>query len=53
LIAQLRDSGAVEIARMQAAEVARRARAALKPVADSPAKQTLLDLVDLVMERDN
>lgn len=53
MIAQLRDSGAVEIARMQAAEVARRSRVALEPVADSPAKQTLLELVDLVMDRDN
>ncbi len=52
MIAQLRDSGAVEIARMQAAEVARRARAALEPLPDSPAKETLLALVDLVMDRD-
>ena len=52
MIAQLRDSGAVELARMQAAEVARRARAALVPLPDSPAKETLLALVDLVMNRD-
>ena len=52
MISQLRDSGAVEIARMQAAEVARRARVALEPVTDSPAKQALLALVDLVMDRD-
>lgn len=53
MITQLRDSGAVEIARMQAAEVANRARTALELVPDSPAKQTLLDLVDLVMDRDS
>ncbi len=52
MIAQLRDSGAVEIARMQAAEVARRARAALEPVAESPAKEELLMLVGAVTDRD-
>ncbi len=52
MIAQLRDSGAVEIARMQAVEVANRARAALDPVAESPAKEALLTLVDMVMDRD-
>ncbi len=52
MIAQLRESGAVEIARMQAAEVARRARVALEPIAESPAQMELLTLVDLVMDRD-
>ncbi len=52
MIAQLRDSGAVEIARMQAVEVANRARTALDLVAESPAKEALLTLVDMVMDRD-
>lgn len=53
LMAKLRDSGAVEVARLQAHEMGDRARAALEPVPDSVYKQEMLDLVDLVLERDN
>ena len=52
LISRLRDSGAVEIARMQAVEIAGRARAALVQVPDSPARQALYDLVDAVINRE-
>jgi octaprenyl-diphosphate synthase len=52
MLHDLRESGAVEIARMQAREVANRARAALDHLPDSEAREMLYDLVDLVMERD-
>jgi geranylgeranyl pyrophosphate synthase len=52
MLHDLRESGAVEIARMQANEVANRARAALTQIPDSEAREMLYDLVDLVMERD-
>ena len=52
LMSRLRDSGAVEIARMQAVEIAGRARAALVQVPDSPARQALYDLVDAVINRE-
>jgi octaprenyl-diphosphate synthase len=52
MLHDLRESGAVEIARMQANEVANRARAALTQLPDSEAREMLYDLVDLVMERD-
>lgn len=52
LMNKLRESGAVEIARLQAQELAQRAREALTPVPDSPARDQLLNLVDLVLERD-
>lgn len=53
LMAKLRDSGAVEVARMQAREMGERARTALAPVPDSEYKQEMLDLIDLVLDRDN
>lgn len=53
LMAKLRDSGAVEVARLQAREIAQRARNALIPVPDSAYKQEMLDLIDLVLDRDN
>jgi octaprenyl-diphosphate synthase len=52
MLHDLRESGAVEIARMQANEVANRARAALTQLPDSEAREMLYDLVDLVMDRD-
>lgn len=52
MMARLRDSGAVEIARMQAREIADRARAALVHVPDSPYRQALYEVVDMVIERD-
>ncbi|MEM7335286.1 MAG: polyprenyl synthetase family protein [Chloroflexota bacterium] len=53
LMAKLRDSGAVEVARLQAHEMGERARQALVPVPDSIYKQDMLDLIDLVLDRDN
>lgn len=53
LMAKLRDSGAVEVARMQAQEMANRARIALDPVPDSIYKQEMLDIIDSVLDRDN
>ncbi len=52
MMANLRESGAVEIARMQAHEVARRARQALTRVPPSPARDELDDLIDVVLNRD-
>lgn len=52
MMARLRESGAVEIARLQALEMATRARAALAVVPPSPARDELDALVDLVLERD-
>lgn len=52
MMARLRESGAVEIARLQALEIADRARAALQDVPDSPIRQELYTLVDLVVNRD-
>lgn len=52
LMSRLRDSGAVEIARLQAVEIAGRARAALTQVPESPARQALYDLVDAVINRE-
>ncbi len=52
MMARLRESGAVEIARLQALEIAERARAALVNVPDSPTRQELYTLVDLVVNRD-
>jgi octaprenyl-diphosphate synthase len=52
MLHDLRESGAVEIARMQAREVANRARTALEQLPDSEAREMLYELVDLVMERD-
>lgn len=52
MLARLRESGAVEIARLQAVETAQRARAALDRIPLSPAKTELATLVDLVLERE-
>ena len=52
LMAALRDSGAVEVARMQAREMASRARTALHKVAPSPARDEMERMIDLVLERD-
>ena len=52
MMANLRESGAVEIARMQAHEMAERARQALQPVAPSAARTELADLIELVINRD-
>jgi geranylgeranyl pyrophosphate synthase len=52
MMARLRESGAVEVARMQAQEIARRARKALEQLSPSPARDELRILVDLVVDRD-
>jgi octaprenyl-diphosphate synthase len=52
MMARLRDSGAVEVARMQAFELADRARQVLELLPPSPARQELADLVDEVVNRD-
>lgn len=52
MMARLRSSGAVEVARLQAQEMAQRARAALADIPPSPARDELDRLVTLVMERD-
>jgi geranylgeranyl pyrophosphate synthase len=52
MLARLRESGAVDIARLQAVETAQRARAALSRVPPSPASTELATLVDLVLERE-
>jgi octaprenyl-diphosphate synthase len=52
LMARLRESGAVEVARMQAVETAARARAALERVPDSPYRAELLNLVEYVLNRE-
>lgn len=52
LMARLRESGAMELARLQALEIAERARAALINVPESPARQALVELVDSVVNRD-
>jgi geranylgeranyl pyrophosphate synthase len=51
MMAQLRESGAVEIARLQAQETAARARAALDELPDSEVRDEMLELVELVLER--
>ncbi len=52
MMTNLRESGAVEIARLQAHEVARRARQALTRVPPSPARDELDDLINAVLDRD-
>lgn len=52
MMARLRESGAVEVARMQADELARRARQALDLLPASPAREELEALVDLVVNRE-
>jgi octaprenyl-diphosphate synthase len=51
MMANLRDSGALEIARLQAEETGQRARNALKLVPPSAARDELADLIDLVLYR--
>ncbi len=53
MMANLRESGAVEIARMQAKEMGRRAQNALNTVPPSPARTELFSLVDTVLKRHN
>jgi len=53
LMASLRESGAVEIARLQAEEMAGRAQEALDELPDSIARDEMLNLVTLVLERQN
>lgn len=53
MMAQLRESGAVEIARMQAAEMGRRARRALHRVPPSPVRDEMEGLIDSVLDRDH
>ncbi|MFO7662057.1 MAG: polyprenyl synthetase family protein [Chloroflexota bacterium] len=52
MMSKLRNSGAIELARLQAREVAERARNALSIVPPSPARDGLEDLIDLVLDRD-
>lgn len=51
LMATLRDSGALEIARLQAQQTADRARKALEDIPASAARSELLALIDLVLSR--
>jgi octaprenyl-diphosphate synthase len=53
MMQNLRESGAVEVARFQAQEMASRARNALSHVPASEARDELENLVDLVLERDH
>ncbi len=53
MMSSLRESGAVEVARIQAEEMGRRARATLETVPLSPARAELLSLVDTVLNRHN
>jgi geranylgeranyl pyrophosphate synthase len=52
MMARLRESGAVELARMQANEMGRRAHKALELVPPSLARDELTALVDLVVDRE-
>lgn len=52
MLDDLRESGAVDVARIQAHEMANRARTALDQLPDTEAREMLYELVDLVMERD-
>ena len=52
MMERLRDSGAVDVARMQAMETAERARTALDNVPPSPMRDELERLIDLVLNRD-
>jgi len=53
MMARLRDSGAVDVARLQAIEMAERARQALKVVPDSEVKVEMEQLVERVLDRQN
>ena len=52
MMVQLRESGAVDVARAEAQEVAGRARRALQQLPPSPARRELEGLLDLVLRRD-
>ncbi|MCP4427765.1 MAG: polyprenyl synthetase family protein [Chloroflexi bacterium] len=52
MMEHLRNSGAVEVARMQAAEMAQRARTALDKVPPSSTRDDLASLIDLILNRD-
>ncbi len=52
MMAKLRSSGAIEVARLQAAEMVERARRALTHIPPSPARDQLEALTHLVLERD-
>jgi geranylgeranyl pyrophosphate synthase len=51
MLMRLRESGALEIARLQALEVAERARQALHRIPASPARDELESLIDVVVHR--
>ncbi len=53
MMAKLRNSGAIEMARLQAAEMVERARRALEHIGPSPARDELEALTNLVLERDH
>jgi len=53
MLSDLRSSGAVEVARMQAEETAERARRALDKVPPSPARDELVALIEAVLDRDH
>ena len=53
MMQNLRESGAIEVARFQAEEMAGRARNALTRIPPSGARDELENLIDLVLERDH
>ena len=53
MMIRFRESGAVDIARLQAIEMANRARTALEIVPPSPYRDEMESLLDLVLERQN
>ncbi len=53
MLAGLRNSGAVEIARLQAEETGSRARRALDKIPPSPARDELVNLIEAVLNRDH
>jgi octaprenyl-diphosphate synthase len=53
MMQNLRESGAVEVARFQAEEMAGRARQALTQIPSSEARDELENLIDLVLNRDH
>jgi geranylgeranyl pyrophosphate synthase len=52
MLLRLRDSGAVDVARLQAEELAGRARRALETISPSPARAELNALIDAVIDRE-
>ena len=52
MMAKLRNSGAIEMARLQAAEMVERARRSLDAIGPSVARDELEALTNLVLERD-